>query len=219
MKKNLNGFIFDLDGVLTNTSEYHYLAWKKLADELEIPFDRKMNENFKGVSRRDCLALLLGNREISKKEFEVLLERKNRYYRDFLIGVSEDSLFPGTLRLFEEIHSIGGRIAIASVSKNTREIVKRLCIDEKADIILDGYSVEKTKPEPDQFLLAARLLHAEPSECVVFEDARAGIEAAKRAGMFAVGIGAKEELPHADIVYESIGEIELEELIEAVNNL
>ncbi len=213
MKKIVYGFIFDLDGVLTATSEYHYLAWKQIAEELGIPFDRKKNEAFKGVSRRDCLLILLGDRKISEEEIEKLLEKKNSYYKDYLRNLGQDSLFPGVIKLFRKIWETGGKIAIASVSKNTKEIVKRLGIENVVDVVLDGYSVEKTKPAPDQFLLASRRFEISPERCIVFEDSRAGITAAKRAGMFAVGIGNAEVLLEADMVVKSIDKVDFDRLM------
>ncbi len=216
MKKMAYGFIFDLDGVLTATSEYHYLAWKRIANELGIPFDREKNEAFKGVSRRDCLLLLLDGRELPEDKIEELLERKNSYYREYLKRVGPGSLFPGVLPLFRKIWRSDGKIAVASVSKNTREIVKRLGIEEIVDVILDGYSVERTKPAPDQFLLAARMFEIPPERCAVFEDSKAGITAARSANMLAVGIGSPEVLTDADMVFEEIGRVDFESLRERI---
>lgn len=210
MKRKIEGFIFDLDGVLTDTSEFHYLAWKRIAEELKIPFDREKNENLKGVSRHDCLRILLGGRNPDSSSFETLLELKNSYYRGYIKRITPESLLPEVLNILDRIREKGGRIAVASVSKNTDEVITMLGVRDKFDVILDGYSVKRTKPEPDQFLLASKMLSVVPGCCVVFEDSSAGIEAAKRAGMLSVGIGSSERLNNADLVFNGLEEIEFE---------
>ncbi|NOY08406.1 MAG: beta-phosphoglucomutase [Spirochaetes bacterium] len=213
MRRKVEGYIFDLDGVLTNTSEFHYLAWKRIAEELKIPFDRKINENLKGVSRHECLRILLGERNPDSSLFEELLARKNSYYRDYIKRITPKSLLPGALNILDCIREKGGRIAVASVSKNTDEVMTMLGIRGKFDVILDGYSVKKTKPEPEQFLLASKMLSIVPGCCVVFEDSSAGIEAAKRAGMLSVGIGSSKRLDSADLVFNGLDKIEFNSML------
>jgi len=208
MKEKIKGFIFDLDGVLTSTSEYHYLAWKKIAEELGIPFDRRKNESLKGVSRRESLIILMGGKRLDNSTFEELLVRKNMYYLGYIKRITPGSLLPGALDILNSIKEWGGKSAVASVSKNTDEVLKKLEIKDKFDVVLDGYSVKKTKPEPDQFLLASKLFSIVPECCVVFEDSAAGIEAAKRAQMFSIGIGDSETLNNADLVYDRLDKIE-----------
>jgi beta-phosphoglucomutase len=142
----IRGVIFDLDGVLTDTSEYHYLAWQRMADEEELPFDRKVNEKLRGVSRAQSLRIILAGRGVSDEHFEDMMERKNRYYQAFLEGITPDNILPGAMALLEEVRSLGLKVAIGSASKNTRTVVDRLEIDNKLDVIADGYSVERPKP-------------------------------------------------------------------------
>ena len=126
MKEKIKGFIFDLDGVLTSTSEYHYLAWKKIAEELGIPFDRRKNESLKGVSRRESLIILMGGKRLDNSTFEELLVRKNMYYLDYIKRITPGSLLPGALDILNSIKEWGGKSAVASVSKNTDEVLKKL---------------------------------------------------------------------------------------------
>jgi beta-phosphoglucomutase len=186
---NVKAFIFDLDGVLTDTSEYHYRAWKRLADELGIPFDRQRNEALRGVSRRRSLELLLDGRPATEAQMEEWMERKNRYYVESLEALTPDDLLPGALDLLREIRRAGLKVGIASASKNTRTVLDHLNLWPLADAVSDGYSVERTKPAPDLFLHCARQLGVAPEEAVVVEDAAAGVEAALAGGFWTVGLG------------------------------
>ena len=154
----LRGFIFDLDGVLTDTAEYHYQAWQRLADDLAIPFDRERNEALRGVSRRHSLELLLAGRVYPEEQMLEMMERKNSYYQALLKQVSQDDLLPGACALLEALRTAGKKIAIGSASKNAREVVQRLQIASCIDAIADGYSVVRPKPAPDLFVYAAGLL-------------------------------------------------------------
>ncbi len=154
----LHGFIFDLDGVLTDTAEYHYQAWQRLADELGIPFDRERNEALRGVSRRRSLELLLAGRVYPEEQMLEMMERKNRYYQELLKQVTPDDLLPGARALLEALRTAGMKIAIGSASKNAREVVQRLQIASCIDAMADGYSVVRPKPAPDLFVYAAGLL-------------------------------------------------------------
>ena len=206
-------FIFDLDGVLTDTAEYHYLAWQRMADEEGLPFSRKENEKLRGVSRRASLELLLKGKKLPESRIQELMERKNRYYRHYISEMSPRDLLTGATDILEELLSRGFKLALASASKNAPTVVYRLGIESYFETIADGHSVDKAKPAPDLFLFAASKLAVLPSECVVVEDAAAGVEAAKAAGMTAIGIGPPERVGTADLVYRSVAEIDIDEML------
>ncbi|MBE9507052.1 MAG: beta-phosphoglucomutase, partial [Chloroflexi bacterium] len=208
----IKAIIFDLDGVLTNTSEYHYRAWKRLADEEGIPFTRADNERLRGVSRRRSLELLLGEREASEEQAQEMMARKNRYYQEFIQQVTPDCMLPGALELLHECRQAGVEVAIGSASKNTRAVVERLGIGHLVDAIADGYSVTRQKPAPDLFLRAAEMLGVPPERCVVVEDAASGVEAAKAAGMWAVGLGPVERVGAADLVFPDLAGVTLDDI-------
>ncbi|XZF64644.1 MAG: beta-phosphoglucomutase [Gloeotrichia echinulata DVL01] len=201
---NIRGVIFDLDGVLTDTAEFHYLAWQRLADEENIPFNRHANEALRGVSRRASLMLIIGDRPYSEAQIQEMMERKNRYYVEFIQNITSKDLLPGAIALLDELRQAGIKIAIGSASKNAHPVVERLGIANKIDAIADGYSVQQPKPAPDLFLFAAQQLGLPPQQCVVVEDAKAGIEAALAAGMWAIGIGPPERVGAAHIVLPSL---------------
>ena len=210
----IHGFIFDLDGVLTDTAEYHYQAWQRLADEDGIPFDRERNEALRGVSRRHSLELLLAGRVYPEEQMLEMMERKNRYYQELLKQVTPDDLLPGVCNLLEALRAAGIKIAVGSASKNAREVVQRLQIEPCLDALADGYSVVRPKPAPDLFVYAAGLLHVCVSECVVFEDAAVGVEAAKTAGMYAVGLGPVERVGQADLVFPDLSNVTLNDVLQ-----
>lgn len=198
------GVIFDLDGVLTDTSEFHYLGWKRLADEEGIPFDRERNEALRGVSRRDSLRYLLDGRSVTEAQLEAMMARKNAYYLELIQTITPDHLLPGVLQLLEDLQTHGIKIAIGSASKNAREVVQRLGIADRIDAIADGYSVANSKPAPDVFLHAAALLDLEPTACIVVEDAASGVEAALRAGAWTIGLGPAERVGAAHLVLPNL---------------
>ena len=201
---DIRGVIFDLDGVLTDTSEFHYLAWKRLADEENIPFDRQANEPLRGAARRESLMHLLAGRPATEEQIQEMMARKNRYYQEFIQGVTPDNLLPGALELLDELRAAGVKIAIGSASKNARTVIERLDIADRVDAISDGYSVERHKPAPDLFLHAAAQLGLPPAQCLVVEDAASGVEAARAAGMWSVGLGPVERVGAAHVVLPSL---------------
>lgn len=209
---NIRGVIFDLDGVLTDTSEYHYQAWQRLAEEESIPFNRQINEALRGISRRASLMLIIGDREYSDIQIQEMMERKNDYYLELIENITPDNLLPGALSLLDNLREAGLKIALGSASKNARILIEELGISDKLDAIADGYSVHKAKPAPDLFLFAAQQLGLPPQECVVFEDAVAGIDAALAAGMWAVGMGPPERVGNAHIVLPSLAGMTWEKL-------
>jgi beta-phosphoglucomutase len=219
--RDIRGVIFDLDGVLTDTAEYHYLGWQKLADEEGLPFNREANEELRGVSRRDSLLKIIANRrQYSETQLQEMMERKNRYYVDLIHNMTKGDLLPGALALLDELRAAGIKIALGSASKNAQTVIEKLGISDRIDVIADGYSVKQPKPAPDLFLFAARELGLEPQQCVVVEDAAAGIEAALAAGMLAVGLGPAERVGEAHIVLPSLAGVhwsELRDKLSAVN--
>ncbi|MDF5717506.1 MAG: beta-phosphoglucomutase [Rhizonema sp. NSF051] len=204
---NILGFIFDLDGVLTDTAEYHYRAWQKLADEEGLPFDRQANEALRGVSRRESLLIIIGKKQYSEAQIQEMMDRKNRYYVESIENISSEDLLPGSLAFLAELRQAGIKIAIGSASKNAHTVVEKLGIADRVDTIADGYSVQHPKPAPDLFLFAANQLGLEPAQCVVVEDAAAGIEAALAAGMWAVGLGPSERVGAAHVVLPSLTDV------------
>lgn len=202
--------IFDLDGVLVDTAKYHYFGWKKLADRLGFSFTEQQNEALKGISRMAALDLLLKmgdmNEKFSEEEKEELAAEKNQYYLDFVSQLKEEELFPGVTELFERMKQANIKIALGSASKNAGLILERLHIKNYFDFIVDGTLVKKAKPDPEVFTLSADRLGIPYKKCVVFEDSAAGIQAAKTAGMTAVGIGTRKNLPMADYICSNVGE-------------
>ncbi len=208
----IRAVLFDLDGVLTDTSEFHYLAWKRLADELGLPFDRQKNEALRGVSRRESLGLILNGRAASPAEMEAWMERKNRYYLDYIARMTPDNLLPGALNLLKELRKAGYKTAIVSSSKNTPLVLERLQIDPWLDVVVDGNAPARSKPAPDLFLYAAESLGVAVAECLVVEDAEAGIEAGKAAGMRTLGLGPPERVGAADYCLPDLDGVTLTDL-------
>lgn len=201
------GVIFDLDGVIVDTAKYHYLGWKRLADELAVPFDETKNERLKGVSRRDSLILLLG-RTPEEKDLQAWCDRKNGYYLEHIGKIDRRELLPGALELIQALRKTQDwKLAIASASKNTKLILKRLDITSLFDAVVDGHDFERTKPDPEVFQKAAARLHLSPERLVVVEDAEAGVRAAKAAGMRTVGLGRREVLGAADLVVPDLAHV------------
>ncbi|ADN02471.1 beta-phosphoglucomutase [Spirochaeta thermophila] len=202
------GAIFDLDGVIVDTARYHYLAWRRLAEELGFEFTPEHNERLKGVSRMRSLEILLevGGISVSPEEKQQLAEKKNRWYVEYISALTPDALLPGAREFLTWLRDRGVKIALGSASKNAPLILDRLGITGLFDAVVDGTMVEKAKPDPEVFLKGAGLMDVDPRECVVFEDAVAGIEAARRGGMKAVGVGDPEVLAEADWVVRSLAE-------------
>jgi beta-phosphoglucomutase len=212
---SLQAFILDLDGVLTNTAEYHFQAWLRLAEEEQVSFDREINEQLRGVSRRRSLEVLLGNAlpRYSEDQIQAMMARKNTYYQEMLQQITSDDFLPRARQLLDDLRAHGLKIAIGSASKNTRLVLERLGILKAFDGIADGNSVTRSKPAPDIFLHAAKLLNTPPAQCVVVEDAESGIAAALAAKMFAVGIGPATRVGAAHLRYPDTAALDLEEII------
>jgi beta-phosphoglucomutase len=214
MLRTPKAIIFDLDGVLTDTSEYHFLAWKRLADEEGIPFTRQDNdEHLRGVSRRESLMYILRGRNVSEAQIQEMMDRKNRYYNEMIKSMTPKDLVAGGRDLLREIREAGIKVAIASGSKNCRIVLEHLEIMDYLDGVADGYSVANSKPAPDLFVYAAGLVQVPTPDCLGVEDADAGIEAIKTAGMQALGIGPQERFHRADKVMPTLAKTHLQDLL------
>jgi len=210
-------FIFDMDGVLTETSEQHFLAWKELASHIGITITREFNEQLKGISRLESLDRILEYGGVAKRyspeEKLELAKLKNDNYVKMISRFTEENLFDGVIKLFSDLKNRDIKIAIGSASKNAPMLVALMGIKKYINYIVNPEDIEKGKPAPDTFLKAASALSIPPSACIGVEDAVAGITAIKAAGMFAVGIGEKDILKDADIVYRYTRDIDLPQLL------
>lgn len=189
MTIDIKAFIFDLDGVITDTIDFHYRAWKRLADEEGLPFDYSENDALRGLSRRDSLLKVLKGRVIDDATAEAWMARKNRYYLALMETITPDDLLPGVRELLDEADALGLKTAIASASRNARPVLDRLGISGRMAVIGDAYCIVNTKPAPDIFLWVAGRLGIHPRQGLVFEDAQAGVDAALAGGFWTVGIG------------------------------
>ena len=203
------GFIFDLDGVIVDTAKYHFLAWKKLANSLDIDFSEEENEQLKGVSRVKSLEKILswGNKTLSEAEFKGLMAEKNEDYLNHIAQMNEDEILPDVPRVLNLLKEEQQGISLGSASKNARTILDQVALKTAFDAIVDGNDVSKAKPDPEVFLIAADLLGVAPEDCIVFEDSVAGVEAANVANMISIGIGSEEVLGHAQYVFKDFTEI------------
>ncbi|WP_438448998.1 beta-phosphoglucomutase [Gorillibacterium sp. sgz5001074] len=201
--------LFDLDGVIVDTAKYHYLAWRRLAQELGFDFTVRDNERLKGVSRTRSLEILLeiGQLKLDEAEKVRLAEKKNVWYVEYITKMDRSEVLPGVEPFLKALRQSGIRIALGSASKNAMLILNNTGMTPYFDAIIDGTRTAAAKPDPEVFLLGAQELGVSPGECVVFEDAEAGVEAAKRAGMAVVGVGRAETLREADMVMESFQDI------------
>nr|WP_289707199.1 beta-phosphoglucomutase [Enterocloster clostridioformis] len=206
--------IFDLDGVLVDTAKYHYLAWKQLADELGIPFSERDNERFKGVSRARCMEILLeiGGRTMSPEEQAAYADQKNGIYIDYIKKMDKSEILPGVTEFLTDARKKSYQIALGSASKNTALILERLELTPYFDAVVDGTKVTQAKPDPQVFLQGAAELGLSPANCIVFEDAVAGIQAARAGGMTAVGIGSRDTLYEADLILPGFADITITEV-------
>ncbi len=209
----IRAFIFDLDGVITDTAEFHYLAWKQLADEEHIPFTRLDNDQLRGVSRRESLNRMLKGRPIDEATASVWMERKNDYYRHYLETITPENRLPGVTEFLTEARQMQIYLGIGSASKNAKDVLKRLDLLKFFDAIGDGYSVVNTKPAPDLFIWVAGRLDTPPTEAVVFEDAEAGIGAALAGGFYTVGIGTAN-VARAHLVVDGLHAISPNDVIQ-----
>ncbi len=205
-KRKYRAALFDLDGVIVDTAKYHYLAWKRLANALGFDYTQADNERLKGVSRMRSLEILLeiGGLDLDETIKIALAEKKNGWYLEYLKEINESSILPGARECLVRLRDKGVSIALGTASKNAPLILCNLKIVSLFDAIIDGNKASKAKPDPEVFLLGARALGVSPGDCVVFEDAEAGLQAARAAGMYAVGIGKAAVLKSADYVADGL---------------
>jgi beta-phosphoglucomutase len=216
---NSKGFIFDLDGVIVDTAKYHYLAWKNLANDLNIPFTEAQNEELKGVSRVQSLKKILdwGRLSISEADFDSIMDGKNNKYLSYITNMTEEEILPDVKKTLDFLISEKQKIALGSASKNARSILEKVSLIDSFQAIVDGNNVTKAKPNPEVFIKAAQEIGASSKDCIVFEDSIAGIQAANAAGMISVGIGDKMILTEADYVFKDFTEMSNEFLTELIN--
>ncbi|WP_425453228.1 beta-phosphoglucomutase [Cohnella lupini] len=205
----IKGALFDLDGVIVDTAKYHYLAWKWLADQWGFEFTESDNERLKGVSRTRSLEIVLeiGGIVLDEEEKQRKAEEKNERYLQYIRQMDESELLPGAKQYLLQLRERGVRIALGSASKNASFILGKVGIAELFDAVIDGTKVSKAKPDPEVFLAGCRELGLDPEDCVVFEDAEAGIAAAIAAGIYVVGIGRQDILGEADLVIGGLEEL------------
>ena len=206
--------IFDLDGVIVDTAVYHYKAWKRLANELGFDFTEEDNEKLKGVSRVRSLQIILelGGVTKSEAEQEELATRKNNWYVEMINKMTPDEILPGAKEFLQTCIDAGIKTALGSASKNSMTILEKTGIAHFFNAIIDGNKVSKPKPDPEVFLKGAEELNEPPANCVVFEDAIAGVQAAIAGGMKVVGIGSPQVLGKANLVIPGLNEMSLEKL-------
>ncbi|MCL2557150.1 MAG: beta-phosphoglucomutase [Treponema sp.] len=206
---DIRGAIFDLDGVLVDTARYHFLAWRRLARELGFEFREEDNERLKGVSRMRSMEILLeiGGLELDERARKEAAERKNLWYAQSLGGLDESALLPGAREYLLFLRENGAPAALGSASRNARPVLERLGLSALLDAVIDGNSVSRAKPDPEVFLKGAEALGLAPQACVVFEDALAGVQAARAAGMSVIAVGKETLLPGADFWISSLADM------------
>lgn len=214
---DIRGLIFDLDGVITDTAEYHYRSWKRMTEEEQIPFTREDNEALRGVSRRESLNRILKGAPMEEARAVELMTRKNDYYTAFLDEITPADRLPGVTELLDEAKGAGIKLGIGSASRNAKVVLERLELLAYFDAIGDGYSVVHTKPAPDLFLWTAGRMNVYPQQVVVFEDAEAGIDAALAGGFWTVGVGTSN-VRHAHVTTPTM-QISLADVIARLSNI
>lgn len=209
------GVIFDLDGVIVSTDNCHYLAWKKMADEEGIPFDRTINERLRGVSRMESLSIILekATKDYTDAEKEAMAARKNGYYVELIGSLTPGDMLPGAMDTLRLLKEKGIRIAIGSSSRNTPIILRQIQLDNTFDAVADGNAITRSKPDPEVFLLAAKLLGLSPENCLVVEDADAGVEAALAGGMRVLGVGGAAQNPKATFAAQSLEKADFDSIL------
>lgn len=208
--ENIKGIIFDLDGVLLSTDHYHYLAWKELADELDVQFCEKDNEKLRGVSRMESFEIILsGSPELKLTDAEkaAYADRKNARYREYLRQMTPSDVSEEVRQTLAKLRQRGYKLAVGSSSKNARFILEQTALTDAFDAIADGTDIQRSKPDPEVFLTAARFLKLAPAECAVVEDAEAGLQAAIGGGMFPIGIASAKGDPKARISLDAFADL------------
>jgi len=202
---NLEACIFDLDGVIVETNEFHFKSWKRLSDTLNIPFTEDDNEKMKGISRMDSLDVILeiGNVEKTLDERKSLAHQKNEWYKEYLNELTERNILPGVSTLIRALKLADIKIAVGSASKNARLVLDKINLTKEFDAIVDGNDVAKSKPDPEVFLKAADILSSSPSNTIVFEDSYKGLVAANEGKFYSIGVGDADNLHNANMVISS----------------
>jgi len=214
------GFIFDLDGVIVDTAKFHYLAWRKLANNFGFDITEDQNEQLKGISRVKSLEIILawGKVNLSQDEFMEQMALKNDNYLSYISTMTKKDLLPGVSNVIDYLSENNIPFALGSASKNARIILEKTGLIQKFDSVVDGNDVAKAKPNPEVFLIAASQLKIEPQNCIVFEDSVAGIQAANAAEMISVGIGEKDILNEADFIFSDFNEIKIDFINQLITN-
>jgi len=209
---NIKACLFDLDGVIVDTAKYHYLAWRKLANELGFDFTEEQNERLKGVSRMDSLNILLeiGGVNLDEETKLNLAEKKNSCYLEYITKIDKSEVLPGVEDFIKSLKENGIKVALGSASKNAVLILENIEMIHYFDVIIDGNKISKAKPDPEVFLAGAKELNISTENCVVFEDAEAGIKAAKNGGMKAIAVGTSDTLKNADKIISTFSGINLD---------
>lgn len=212
--------IFDLDGVICDTAKYHYKAWKKLANELGFDFTEDDNEKLKGVSRVESLNLILswGGIEATDEEKLAMADKKNAWYVEYMERMTPDEILPGVRNFLDGLKKKNVKIALGSASKNSMMILEKLNLVPYFDAIIDGTKTTKSKPDPEVFLMGAEAMGLTPKDCIVFEDAEKGVEAALVGGFYTVGVGNHDILDEAHIVIPGFEYIDFEEVMDALTS-
>lgn len=210
--REVRGVIFDMDGVLVDTINLHYLSWKKVFDDNGIYFDSAMNEKLRGLSRKDSLEAVIGNVNIDAIQKDNCLQKKQEFFLEYLDELNSEHVLPGVMSILEEIISRKIPMAVASASENAHRILKKLELFDLFEVVVSASQVPKSKPAPDVFLFAANAIGIPANKCLVFEDGESGVVAAKRAGMTVVGLGCVESLEAADLVLESLNAHRFEDI-------
>jgi beta-phosphoglucomutase len=206
--------LFDLDGVIVDTAVYHFQAWRRLANELGFDFTEHQNEQLKGISRMESLDLILkwGNITLTEEAKNEWATRKNAWYLELVIQMTPNEVLKGVPEFLKALRANGIKIALGSASKNSRLILEKIKMIEYFDVIIDGNNITKGKPDPQVFLLGAEATNCNPADCVVFEDALAGVQAGKAGGMRVIGVGDSEILHEADFVIKGFEEMTIDRL-------
>lgn len=215
----IRGVIFDLDGVIVDTAKYHYLAWQRMAQELGVKFSEEENEQLKGVSRRGSIEKIMnwGGITLPEHEIEHWMKVKNEWYLEYVEAMNPSEILPGAAEIIAEAKALGLKISLGSASKNSQFILERVGLIQEFDALVDGNVVSASKPDPEVFLTGAKLLQLQPEECIVFEDAVAGVQAAKNGKMKVVGIGDEAVLHEADFNFQTMADFSLKtDIIEKI---
>lgn len=207
--------IFDLDGVIVDTAKYHFIAWRRMANELGFDFTVEENEKLKGVSRMDSLNLILqwGGVEKNDDEKQALAAQKNEWYREYILKMQSDEILEGVESFLEELKNKGIRIALGSSSKNAGTIIKQVGLEDRFEVIVDGNNLTRSKPDPQVFQLGSEAMGVSPQECIVFEDAAKGVDAALAGQFWAVGVGSPANLGHAHYVISGFKDLDFKEIL------